>query len=95
MSDSMDADNSNHIGDLVDDAVSAHTKAPVVPRSCEFAAAGWPRILRERSQGIRNARSDRNGQALQVFLGRPFHDDLIHPSVLREIGEHIFQRPVV
>ena len=89
MTNSLHSHNSNHISDLVDDAVITNTNSPVVFRSGEFAAAGWPRIFRERSEGNGNASSNPGGEALQVFLGRAFDDDPIHPSVLREIGENI------
>jgi hypothetical protein len=89
MPNSLDSHNSNHIGDLVDDTVITNTNSPVVFRSGEFAAAGRPRIFRERSEGNGNASLIPGGEALQVFLGRAFDENPIHPSALREIGENI------
>lgn len=89
MPNSLHSHNSNHVGDLVDDAVITNTNSPVVFRSSEFAAAGWPRIFRERFQGNGNASLNPGGEALQVFLGRALDENPIHLSALREIGENI------
>ena len=86
---------SNHISDLVNDAVISDTNSSVALRSSEFAAAGRPRVFGETSESSCHARQNPGGQALQVFLGRPLDKDLIHPSTLREIGEYILQRTVV
>ena len=95
MANSLHSHNSNHIRDLVDDPVITDPNPPVVLRSGEFATAGRPRIFSESSKRSRNAGPNPGGQALEVFLGRALDEDLIHPSALREIGEHVVQWPIV
>lgn len=95
MSNALHSHNSNHIGDFVDDAVIADTDAPPVVCASEFTAARRSRICGETSEASRNARSNLGRKTFQVFLRRALDDDLIHRLALREVGENVFQRPVV
>ena len=69
----IDAYDANFVGDFVNHAVVTYADAPIVLASSQFAAAGWARDCRQRS----NRRDD-------ATLGSARQGRSVDGSVLRE-----------
>lgn len=89
MTNAVDSQDANVVGDFVDDSVVAYANAPVVLGSREFSAAGRPRVPRESFKSGDDTRSKLSSKPLQILFGRAFDDDLVHRLPFRQISEHV------
>jgi hypothetical protein len=69
MAHAADANNSDRVGDLVYDTIISDANAPVVAAAGEFARAGRSRVVRERLDGLDDARVNGAVQLPKILLG--------------------------
>ncbi len=76
VADAGDADDSDFIGDFIDDSIASDTDPPVIFRANEFPTTGRTRVLGECSDRARQLRPDFRGDPLEIFFSRALYKDL-------------------
>lgn len=67
MTNAVDPQDPNRIGDFVNDAIVTNANSPVVLRSHQFAATDWARVFRKRRDSGDHTRSNVRSKPPQVF----------------------------
>jgi len=80
MADAIDAHEFAWVVDFIENAVLADADPPVVDSASQFSTAARSWILRQRSQGGDDSRSNVRREPIQIFLGVSLEKDFMHAS---------------
>lgn len=95
VTDAIDANDTNLVGDLIHHPVVANPNPPIVSRTSQFAAAGRTRVAGQTLNRGDQPVVDIGRETAERFFRRAFQEDTIHGLCAAAFGKVIFQRSVM